>query len=136
MEHWEFNCNFKVSLVAPEYNHNFKSVNNPFSLKPTPIALLSCYKVFKGLPTSELQLVRLGHSEMVAQSTLEIQKTKLNLQNSVSPKTPSESPRCYKVWLLVPAQECKMVQPPIPQRDRHFPKSYLLKVWIFKIRIT
>ena len=81
-EHWQSNYNFKVPFAILEHNYNFgkqnqifDSVNNPFSLKYIPRALLSHYKVFKGLPTSELQLVRLGHSDMVAQSTLEIRKS-------------------------------------------------------------
>ena len=82
LPYWITVRNLRASLAK----YTYKSVNNPFSLKPTPIALLSCYKVFKGLPTSELQLVRLGHSDMVAQSTLEIRKSTSQVHKHLSHK--------------------------------------------------
>jgi hypothetical protein len=77
-----FFCNTRAQTQFWGTKPKFNSVNNPFSLKSTPKALLSCYKVFKCLPTFELQLASLGHSEMAAQSTQKLWKPKLDLQQS------------------------------------------------------
>jgi hypothetical protein len=77
-----------------------------------------CQHCLAYLPTFELQLMSLGHSESAAQSMPELWKAKLNLQQSSLSKNHQENhPLCYKVWLPIPAQEHKMLQPLIPQKD-------------------
>jgi hypothetical protein len=80
---------------------------------------------FKCLPTFEVQLVSawvILRQWLRAGKNFEKQNSTSN--NPVSPKTPSESPPCYKVWLPIPAHKHKTVQPPVPQK--YCPKPYLL----------